>query len=373
MKHGWAAFGLAVWAAAATPCEAAQAVAAPAQTVAADKDLQDARAAVEMIGALPPGAIHELYPVEIGGIQQWISVRGARRDNPLLLFVHGGPGWAMMPTSWAFQRPWEDFFTVVQWDQRGAGKTFAANGREAIVPTLTIDRMERDAEEMVLYLRKKYQKQKIILVGHSWGSALGVKLAQAHPEWFYAYVGIGQLVNMQRNEKESYRLVLAAARESADPAGLAELRAIEPYPEPAGHIPPDKTMKERDWVVHYGGMRYGMQSDDEAHLIALSPQYSAAEAGQFEAAAIASLPALWPQLESLDFDKMTSFKCPVILFAGRHDMTTPTSIAAAWFATLQAPVKKLFWFENSAHYVVNEEPGLALDHLVHDVRPLASQ
>ena len=343
---------------------------AQGETTAPDWGLSDSRAVIAAARGLPPGAVHDLYPVRIGGIDQWISVRGANADNPVLLFIHGGPGWSMMPMSWTFQRPWEDFFTVVQWDQRSAGKTYARNAK-APDADLSIELMLQDAEEMVRYLLKHYGMQKIILVGHSWGSALGVKLAQAHPEWFYAYVGIGQLVNMQENETESYRLVLASARERGDQAGLAALKAIAPYPETNGLIPSAKLETEREWVVRYGGMRYGRESDDETGIIALSPDYTADDAKQFEAGVYAAIRGLWPKMAAIDFDKTTEFRCPIILFAGRHDMTTPTSIAAAWYARVTAPSKKLIWFENSSHYVVNEEPGLALDHLVHDVRPLA--
>ncbi len=251
---GLAAPGLVLPMMTATRCAAAEAA-------ASDKAAVDARAVIAATRALPPGAVRDLYAVRIGGIDQWISVRGANPDNPILLFVHGGPGWAMMPMSWTFQRPWEDFFTVVQWDQRSAGKTYAAN-EKAADSTLSIELMVQDAEEMVRHLLKNYGKKKIILVGHSWGSVLGVKLAQAHPEWFYAYVGIGQVINMQRNEAESYRLVLASAQERGDRAGLAALQAIAPYPD-GGLIPTAKLEKEREWVVRYGGMRYGADSDDE--------------------------------------------------------------------------------------------------------------
>lgn len=343
---------------------------AQAESAAADETTTDARAIIAATRALPPDAIHDLYAVRIGGIDQWISVRGTHAENPILLFIHGGPGWSMMPMSWTYQRPWEDFFTVVQWDQRSAGKTYARNPK-ADDSTLSIELMVQDAEEMVRYLLEHYGKRKIILVGHSWGSVLGVKLAQSHPDWFYAYVGIGQLVNMQRNEAESYRLVLATALERGDQSGLAALKAIAPYPEKDGLIPSDKLDKEREWVVRYGGMRYGTDSDDETGIIALSPDYTADDAKQFEPGVNAAIRGLWPKMAAVDFDNTTTFKCPIFLFAGRHDMTTPTSIAAAWYARVKAPTKHLIWFEHSSHYVVNEEPGIALDHLVHEVRPLA--
>jgi pimeloyl-ACP methyl ester carboxylesterase len=120
-------------------------------------------------------AIHTAHGVEVretvklGGISQWITVRGKDLNNPLLLYVHGGPGDAIMGVSWSFQRPWEDYFTVVEWDQRGSGKTYASNDWETVEPTMKVERFVDDAEELVQYLRTKYHKRKIVLLGHSWG------------------------------------------------------------------------------------------------------------------------------------------------------------------------------------------------------------
>ncbi|MEO7964972.1 MAG: alpha/beta fold hydrolase [Gemmatimonadaceae bacterium] len=126
--------------------------------------------------------IDEEREIDIGGIKQWIRVRGRDRHNPILLFVHGGPGSPMMPGSWVFQTPWEEYFTVVQWDQRGAGKTAAANDRAAVKPTITVDRMTQDLTEVVQYLRRSYKKEKIFLMGHSWGTIIGVNIGSRRSE-----------------------------------------------------------------------------------------------------------------------------------------------------------------------------------------------
>src|SRR5580698_2152938 len=142
-----------------------------------------------------PNGVDELLPLQINGSTQWVSIRGKDRRNPIILFLHGGPGSPTMPADYTFQTPWEDYFTVVQWDQRGTGKTYAANDPAITAATLSMMQMTSDAEEVVRYLMKRYDKKKIFLLGHSWGSALGVQLAQRHPEWFYAYIGVGQVVN----------------------------------------------------------------------------------------------------------------------------------------------------------------------------------
>ena len=156
--------------------------------------------------------IDSLEAVQIGGIEQWIEVRGQNVNNPILLFIHGGPGIAFIPLSGSFQDPWEKYFTVVQWDQRGAGKTYESNDKELQRKTMNISQMEQDTLDVVNYLRNRFRRQKIFVVGHSWGSVLGLWLAHEYPDAIYAYVGVGQLVDMQQNDEIAYRDALQQAR-----------------------------------------------------------------------------------------------------------------------------------------------------------------
>src|SRR5690606_20567716 len=120
--------------------------------------------------------IERLEKVRIGGIDQWVSIRGNDPGNPVLLMLHGGPGWVSMPIGWYFQRGWEEYFTVVQWDQRGAGKAYTENDPEAVAPTMTLERMAADTEQMAAWLRQEFGKERIFVLGHSWGSYLGLEL-----------------------------------------------------------------------------------------------------------------------------------------------------------------------------------------------------
>lgn len=212
------------------------------------------RAVVAASQLTPPGAIYEHKAIKIGGIDQWITIRGNKPENPILLFIHGGPGSPMMPESWTFQRPWEDYFTVVQWDQRGAGKTFSAAHRK-VDKTLTIDRMQADAEELIDWLRHTYGKDKIFVMGHSWGSVLGLRIAQHRPEALFAYIGVGQVINLQRNEAVSYELTLARAEAVGNAEAVRQLKAMAPYPNPDGSLTVAQLKREREWVVALGGMR----------------------------------------------------------------------------------------------------------------------
>jgi pimeloyl-ACP methyl ester carboxylesterase len=330
----------------------------------------DARAAIAAAMALPPGSIDDFEAVKIGGIPQWISVRGTSADNPLLLFVHGGPGSPMMPESWTFQRPWEDYFTVVQWDQRGSGKTFTANGRNTD-RQLSLDLMASDCDELIQYLLKKYHKRKIILVGHSWGSILALTTALRRPDLISAYVGVGQVVNMRRNEAEGYRLTLREAEREHNSKAIAELKGLAPYPDPDGTIPIAKTIQERKWDVALRGMIYAAREDNEDQRRSVSPLYDDEDLESARLGEQYSVVSLWPSASKVSFDNLKSVPFPLFIFAGKHDRTTPTDISREFFDRMKAPTKHFFLIDNAAHYVVNEAPGEVLIDLVRYVRPVA--
>lgn len=316
--------------------------------------------------------IEDSRAISINGIQQWINVRGKDTRNPILLLLHGGPGSPETPYDWTFQTPWEDFFTVVEWDQRGAGKTYALNDPDKIAPTMTVPQMLSDTEQVIEYLRRTYRKQKIILVGHSWGSVLGVLIAQKHPDWLYAYVGVGQWVNTQKSEREAYAFSLSEARANNNAEALKELQALAPYPGETAMFTAQKVAAQRKWLSYYGGLAWGRRDfkwDVEAWD--LSPDYTEKELDAVNAGTGYSISHLLPMLMDIDFDKTTNFRCPVFVFVGEHDYATSHTLAEAWFHDVKAPRKELFRFEDASHMVMQEQPGRFLQHLVNDVRPLA--
>ncbi len=321
-----------------------------------------------------PNGVEVLTAIPINGTMQWLSVRGRDRSNPILLMLHGGPGSPTMPEDYTFQSPWEDYFTVVEWDQRGAGKTYAANDPKLIGPTMSLAQMTSDAEQVVRYLQKTYGKKKIFLMGHSWGSVLGVRLAQAHPDWLYAYVGVGQIVNMRASERIGYEFVLAQAKEHHNDQAVKQLEALAPYPGDVGGLTIARGQAQRKWLMYYGGLTYGRTDYKyNANAWKLSPDYTEKDLANFDAGGLLSLERLLPAMELVDFDAVTTFKCPVFLFEGRHDYTTSHELAAKWFEKIKAPSKELIWFDNSAHMVMQEEPGRFLNYLVRDVRLLAAR
>jgi proline iminopeptidase len=312
--------------------------------------------------------------VEIGGIRQWVSIRGRHADAPILLFIHGGPGFTSLPSSYYYMRDWREYFTVVQWDQRGAGKTYLANDPEAVRPTMTIDRMVADAEEMAAYLRKTYKRLKIVLVGFSWGSIVGVKLAQKHPDWFYAYVGTGQFVAAEPNERLGYEATLKAARADSNAEAIADLERIAPFPDAAR---PERTIQnlgtERRWLAHYGGYYWRNNVGHEGELNPLSPDYSDEELKARDVAQGFSIQSLWTELGAVDLRPTAKFDLPVVFIHGRHDTGTSAVLLDQWFKTVKAPKKQLVWFEDSAHMAYQEEPGRFLVTLVNEVLPLTRE
>jgi pimeloyl-ACP methyl ester carboxylesterase len=351
----------------ATAAPAPAAASAPADWRAkAQKVLHDARAIQQ------PG-IEELRAVDIGGIKQWISVRGRDRRNPILLFIHGGPASTEMPVSWMYQSAWEDYFTVVQWDQRGAGKTYVANDPAAVEPTITVERMVEDAEEMAAWLRTHYGKQKIIVLGHSWGSLMGLELARRHPDWLHAYVGMGQMIYGPDNERLGYEWALNQAHAVRNLQAVQELEAIAPYPRADGSVTVDQILKQREWVIRFGGLTWGRPDFDYAQAAAtLAPEYSRKELSPEDGVG-ESLPRLLAGMMKFDVRGVHQMGCPVFIFAGAHDYETVSKLAEDWLAALDAPRKGLVRFDNSAHMMELEEPGKVLVHLVEDVRPLAAR
>ena len=316
--------------------------------------------------------IDEAKAIEIGGIQQWITIRGRDRDNPILLVIHGGPAAPDLPNRYLYEPAWADYFTVVQWDQRGAGRTFELNDPGKVAATITKERMISDAQEVVAYLRSTYGRQKIFVLGHSWGSLVGMSLAARKPEWLYAYIGVGQIIDMHAGERISYEWTLDQARKAGNEQATEELTAIAPYPEADGSMPLDKLGTERKWSIFFGGLIHGRKSYDTLeNTERISPDYSETDFKAIDQGSAFTLPKLLPDLMSADFTNLKKLDCPVLMFAGRYDYTVPSVLVKRWFDQVQAPSKHFVWFEQSAHMVYEEEPGRFLVHLVQDALPLA--
>jgi pimeloyl-ACP methyl ester carboxylesterase len=271
-----------------------------------------------------------------------------------------------------YQGKLEKNFIVVHWDQRGTGKSFSrAIPRE----TMTIKRFVDDAYELVHYLRREFKKDKILLVGHSWGSALGLILAKEHPELFYAFVGSGQLVAPQDGEQVGYHYVLEKGREHK--VAMKQLVAIN-HPESYLTIDPEgnwfsKLIIQKKWLLRFGGELY-----HRSNLLLLfnfqtifAPEYAWMDLIRFFFGSVFSLKTMWPEVMRLNFFKsIPRVDIPVFFFEGRHDYNQPASLLQKYYMDLQAPSKELVWFEESAHHPMYEEPEKYTRCLVEKVLPI---
>lgn len=332
------------------------------------------RAVIADLMRIPaPEGVEESFTLDIGGVAHWINVRGQDRANPLVLVVHGGPATPQWPSLWQYQRPLEEYFTLANYDQRGTGKTHAANDPDRVAGTLRIQTYVDDAVAIAEQLRRRYGKQKLVLVGHSWGSIIGMRAALQRPDLFHAYVGIGQVINVLENERLSLAYGLERAVAEGNAQAEAEIRALMPYPGDAP-LTRGRIVAARKWPQHYGGLSaFRSHSDYYFGAARLSPDYSPAERAALDAGSLFTLDRVLAEFLTVDFSGVREFPIPVVMFMGRHDYTTPSQPTARWLDQVRAPAKQGVWFEHSAHMIPWEEPGKTLVSLLQYVRPLVQE
>ena len=311
-----------------------------------------------------PKGIDEARYVEVGGIEQWITIRGEDRNNPVLLVLHGGPGDATNPWGYAGFRSWLKAFTVVQWDQRGAGRTLGKNG-PSLAPTITIERMTQDGTELAEQLRKALQKNKIILVGHSWGSILGVFMAKARPDLFYAFVGTGQVADPARNYAVAYDALLKKAESLGEQRAIRELKGVgaPPYLDGRGYA------VQRKWSNLFEGADSFISSMFGFALGA--PGYSLRDVNDWIDGQSLSGQRLVPQTNALEPQRLGGeFAVPVFVIQGAEDFTTPTSLARSFVNSIRAPRKAFVPIDGGGHFAVFMKSDAFLNELIARVLPL---
>lgn len=309
--------------------------------------------------------IHSIEKIKLGGIDQWIQIRSEDRSKPILLFLHGGPGFPQMPFS-HLNAELEKEFVVVQWDQRGAGKSYSSSIPDA---SMTIEQIVSDTHELTLYLRERFGRNKIYLVAHSWGTIVGARSVAQYPELFRAYVGISQAVDPPKSERMMYRYALAAGVKGGNKKAVAELDKIG--------VPPYKSTRDyhtlQRWVSHFNTADYSPISPWRfIRLGFASPAVSWLDPFRIWVGFRYSFAHLWREAfyQTNLFKQAPRIDVPVYFFLGRHDRTVTVSaaMAAEYFRALDAPRgKTLIWFENSGHWPQLEEPRKYRDTLVNQV------
>jgi len=313
-----------------------------------------------------------LERIRLGASDQWILLRGEVVENPVILFLHGGPGAAQLTSYRRATRDLERSFVVVNWDQRGAGKSYRAIRDTA---RMNVEQFVEDTRDLTLLLRKRLRKDRIILVGHSWGSVIGALTAARYPELFYCYVGVGQVANMKEGEAASYRWTLDRAREHGDRRAIRTLEAIGPPPYRRDWQA--STLTQRKLLARFGGEVYGSGMGALRMVLgglAWSREYTIRDRLNFFRGVVGSMRLLWPELMEVDLVALLpELKIPVVFVEGRFDWEVPSVLAARYFEVLKAPSKSLVWFEESAHLPYWEEQRAFNRMMVEKILPLASR
>jgi pimeloyl-ACP methyl ester carboxylesterase len=319
-----------------------------------------------------PAARPVLEKVRIGGAVQWLSIRTHDLSNPILLFLHGGPGTSQLASNRRNTAALEQFFTVVDWDQRGAGKSYAAI---AGVQRMHIDQFVEDTVELTRYLLKRFGQQRLVLAGHSWGSVIGALTVSKYPWLYHCYVGIGQVAAMEAGELASYRWTLEQARQRQEKKAIRALETMGPPPYKSNWQA--NTMKQRSYVARFGGeihdSRYGALGL-VLRSVLFAREYTLRDRLNFFRGIFGSMKLLWPQLMKIDlFERVPEMRLPVFFMEGKFDHEVPAEIAARYFDHLEAPAKTWIWFEKSAHFPNAEEPERFTRIMVDKVLPLCRQ
>lgn len=316
-----------------------------------------------------PNGIDEAKFIDINGAQEWITIRGQNKDNPAILFLHGGPSEANSQFV-EFYTPFEKDFVFVQWDQPGAGKTYISAGSHQ--PKLTIGSMAADGRAVAQYVENELGKPKIILIGQDWGGVLGVRMIEQRPDLFATFVGTGQIVGMRDTQDALYRYALSHATASHDEKMLAALKQLGPPPY--------------DTLERYGQFQNCCRNpfwpaDDVAAInrmkgaLVVSPSLSLAEVWGWAKGLRTGEEELDTMVMTMeDLRKTdTAFSVPVFFIQGHDDNVTPTSLVADYISKIQAPVKKLDIVPGAGHFVMWTHPADFLNFLLKDVRRASEQ
>jgi pimeloyl-ACP methyl ester carboxylesterase len=299
-----------------------------------------------------PGGVALLEPVDVGGMRQWILARGQDPGLPVLLWLHGGPGAAQMPVARHFNGDLEADFIVVHWDQRGAGKSnpFGFDGS-----TLRFERFVADVHELTAHLRERFGQERIFLLGHSWGSQLGLIVAARHPEDYHAYVGVAQPVGRARTQAVAHPWLRSRIEAACDRRDLEALERLGPPP----------FIRHNDYVAFASLLeKYGGGMDlplGQLVPVALrAPEYSLLDYLRWLRGARRGSGPMWSEAAYANFDAFRDaprLEIPAFFITGDRDYNTPAELTRAYVDALDAPRgKDLFVFDGTAHAPFMAEP-----------------
>lgn len=315
-----------------------------------------------------PNGIVEQRFIKVGGIDQWIQLRGEDRDNPVLLVLHGGPGWPNAVFTLPL-RPWEQHFTVVQWDHRGAGKTLGRNGK-AGSGEMTFDCRVADAVEVIEFLRRYLGTDKVIVLAESMGTLTGTPLVKRRPDLVHAVVATDLYVNMVANEARKYQLTLERLRAADNAKGVAALEQIGADPTRWDLAAWNTNMA---WAFKTNLPTPNLDRKLQFPLALTSPLYTLRDLYSLFVGFQWSTAQMFEELMAYDAWRLgTRFEVPFFLFQGERDVVTLTTLAEEYFEEVEAPTKGLALIPDAGHFAAFTQPERFLAELLARVRPLVT-
>ncbi len=315
-------------------------------------------------GNLIPGSIATLEKVTLGDSEQWVSIRGNDINNPVLLFLAGGPGGSQLATARHTLGALEDHFVVVNWEQPGAGKSFNAVDRT----TLTPERYITDAQALIHHLRQRFDEEKVYVLGESWGSALGILLVQRDPELFHAFMGTGQMVAFLETDLRCYEFALNWAQERGNTAKVAKLQQQGPPPYYGQGVAWRQATYLLDTFAYMNQNPAIPDNGFNTFTDLASVEYGLIDKMNWIRGPLETLSIVYPHLWEVDFRKQaTQLEVPIYFLIGRHDVNAPPALTEEYYTLLNAPHKELIWFEHSGHTPWTSEPARFVDVMVNRV------
>ena len=302
-------------------------------------------------------SISVLKPIEINGTKLEVMIRGADKNNPILIFVHGGPGCSEIPYVRKYQDLLEEHFTIVHYDQRGSGKSFHFFEDYS---SITSDKHVDDLLALTEYVKKEFSQEKVILIGHSFGTYIGLKAANENPEKYAAYIGIGQVSNNTISEMDSLEYTIEQAQQAGNLKDVDQLEFLR------DSIKKGEALTPRNMVRKYGGAAR-LINDNRDYFIGFltSPEYNLLDVVRYFKGISATQEILLDEGKENDITTIVdSLDIPLYFVMGKYDYMTSTNAAKAFYDKLDAPIKDFVVFEQSAHYLQFEEETLFADWLI---------
>lgn len=297
--------------------------------------------------------VNEKSFILLGGEEQYVEISGASSKNPVLLFLHGGPGWPQTPHLRYFNAGLTKSVTLVAWEQSGCGQSFINNPNPK---NLSLNQLVADAHELTLILKKKFNQDKIYLAGFSWGSVLGMHLIDQYPEDYAAYFGISQIIDMNRSIELSRAWIKQQAHIKGDKQMLKDVEKLEKKDTSFCNTPLNCFFKKYEMLSKYNGAIYKKESEDQIKIA--ETKYEDYKNYDWLKGFFYSADRLGNVIFETNFTKLRQLKVPVYFFVGRHDWSLPGAVTQEYFNTLTAPKKEIVWFEQSGHECLEEEPSL---------------